>query len=689
MKLEDDNHTEPKRPGPPGRKPKGIPVFMLALGAMLLLLVLVGVSEWSGSSEDLDGTQLRAKLEKNEIKSMEVRVPENGNVVYIKGKYEGVPEDQPQGFSAKVDLTQWESWVNQHEDAINKGEGKKSLLSDVEVKAEEVNDNLGWFLKNIIPILIIVAVIWFFFFRRGGGALGGGGVMAFGKSRAKMFNKEDVTVTFNDVAGADEAKEEVSEIVEFLKNPTRFTRLGAKIPKGVLMIGPPGCGKTLLAKAIAGEAERPFYSISGSDFVEMFVGVGASRVRDLFRVARENAPCIIFVDEIDAVGRRRGTGVGGGHDEREQTLNALLVEMDGIGSSEGVIILAATNRPDVLDAALLRPGRFDRQVYIDFPDLKGREEILSVHLKKVKAGQTINANEIARLIPGFSGADIMNLVNEAALIAVIRNLDEITRDCVLEARDRVAFGRQKRSRVMEEEERRLTAYHEAGHALVQEKTAKTDKVHKVTIIPRGRALGATMSLPDRDRYSMPRGRAEEMLQVFLGGRAAEHVIFGEIDAGAASDIQQATNLTRKMVTEWGMSDRLGLLNYAGDEDQSYMGQTVKQPGNYSDETLKAIDEEMRRMIDEAWSKTVKLIEDNREKLIEVAEALLKYETLDHADLVVLLESGDLEAHRKAATEEANREAAAAKHRRLEESPKERPAKDNKSYGNNAEQPGTA
>ncbi|MCA8913963.1 MAG: ATP-dependent zinc metalloprotease FtsH [Planctomycetes bacterium] len=653
-----------------------------------MLLVLVAWVEMGGTSEELDATQLRAKLEKNEIKSMEVRRPDNGNVVYIKGKYEGVPEDKPQQFSAKVDASQWEAWVKQHEDAINKGEGKNSLLSDVEVKSEEVNDNLGWFLKNIVPILIIGVIIWFFFFRRGGGPLGGG-VMAFGKSRAKMFNKEDVTVTFNDVAGADEAKEEVSEIVEFLKNPTRFTRLGAKIPKGVLMIGPPGCGKTLLAKAIAGEAERPFFSISGSDFVEMFVGVGASRVRDLFRVARENAPCIIFVDEIDAVGRRRGTGVGGGHDEREQTLNALLVEMDGIGSSEGVIILAATNRPDVLDNALLRPGRFDRQVYIDLPDLRGREEILRVHLKKVKAGTSIDANEIARLIPGFSGADIMNLVNEAALIAVIRNLDEITRDCILEARDRVAFGRQKRSRVMEEEERRLTAYHEAGHALIQELTPKTDKVHKVTIIPRGRALGATMSLPDKDRYSMPRGRAEQMLQVFLGGRAAEHVVFGEIDAGAASDIQQATNLTRKMVTEWGMSDRLGLLNYAGDEDQSYMGQSIKQPGNYSDETLKAIDEEMRRMIDDAWAKTVELIEANREKLVQIAEALLKYETLDHADIVTMLEGRDLEAHRKQATEEINREAAAAKHRAMEDAPKDRAKPDTSTFGTGAEQPGTA
>ncbi|MCC7508949.1 MAG: ATP-dependent zinc metalloprotease FtsH [Planctomycetes bacterium] len=684
--MKDDKPEETRRPGTPGKRPKGIPLFVLALGAMLMLLVLVAVVEMDGSAEKISGTQLRAKLEKSEIESLQVKIPESGNIVYIKGKYANAAEGAPQQFNAEIDNNQWKVWLEQHEDKLAKGE--KSLLSDVKIETEEASDNLGWFLKNIVPFIIILALIWFFFFRRGGGPLGGG-VMAFGKSRAKMFNKEDVTVTFNDVAGADEAKEEVSEIVEFLRNPARFTRLGAKIPKGVLLIGPPGCGKTLLAKAIAGEADRPFFSISGSDFVEMFVGVGASRVRDLFRTARENAPCIVFIDEIDAVGRRRGTGVGGGHDEREQTLNALLVEMDGIGSSEGVIILAATNRPDVLDNALLRPGRFDRQVYIDLPDLKGREEILRVHLKKVKAGPTVNAHEIAKLVPGFSGADIMNIVNEAALIAVIRNLDEINRECLLEARDRVAFGRQKRSRVMEEDEKRLTAYHEAGHALVQEMTEKTDKVHKVTIIPRGRALGATMSLPERDRYSMPRSRAEQMLMVFLAGRAAEHVVFGEIDAGAASDIQQATNLTRKMVTEWGMSDRVGMLNFAGDEDQTYMGQTVARPGEHSDDTRKAIDDEMRRLIDEAWVKTLKVVEDNRQTLTNIAEALLKYETLDHEDLTILLKGGDLEAHRKVADEEAKRELAAAKHRALEEA-KERPKPDaGTGFASSAEQPGTA
>jgi cell division protease FtsH len=683
MKIEDKKPEEQRRPGPPGKRPKGLPLFVLALGAMVMLLVLLAVVEMNGSNEKLASNELEAKLRANEIESLNPKFPESGNVIHITGKYANAPEDKPQQFTAEVDKATWDKWVNAEK------EGQARVIHEnVKINPEEMNDNLGWFLKNIVPFIIIIALVWFFFFRRAGGPLGGG-VMAFGKSRAKMFSKEDVTVTFTDVAGADEAKEEVSEIVEFLRNPQRFSRLGAKIPKGVLLIGPPGCGKTLLAKAIAGEADRPFFSISGSDFVEMFVGVGASRVRDLFRTARDNAPCIVFIDEIDAVGRRRGTGVGGGHDEREQTLNALLVEMDGIGSSEGVIILAATNRPDVLDNALLRPGRFDRQVFIDLPDLKGREEILRVHLKKVKAGVNVDADEIARLVPGFSGADIMNLVNEAALIAVLRNLDEIDRECMLEARDRVAFGRQKRSRVMEDEEKKLTAYHEAGHALVQELTPKTDKVHKVTIIPRGRALGATMSLPDKDRYGMPKSRAEQLLMVFMGGRAAEHVEFGEIDAGAASDIQQATNLTRKMVTEWGMSPRIGFLNYSGDDDQTYMGQAVMRSSDHSDETRKAIDEEMRRLIDEAWDRTVALINENRDKLRIIAEALLKYETLDHADLEIILKSGDLEAHRRQAAEETKREQAAAKHRAMEEARDRHKTGDNPGFAGSAEQPGTA
>ncbi|MBE7493098.1 MAG: ATP-dependent zinc metalloprotease FtsH [Planctomycetes bacterium] len=666
--MADDQPPRSENKPPQKGRPRGMPMFIIVMGLLVTLLVAVFYMELGGGkTQRLNSSELRAKLEKDQVAEMKLRFPADGNVIEVRGKYQNVPEGETQNFTAEISSKEWDQWLAEHYK-----DPKKSLLTDVNYSVEPVDDTFGSFLRGIVPFIIVLAIIWFLFLRRGGGPLGGG-VMAFGRSKAKMFTKEDVTVTFNDVAGADEAKEEVAEVVEFLRTPQRFTRLGAKIPKGLLLIGPPGCGKTLLAKAIAGEAERPFFSISGSDFVEMFVGVGASRVRDLFRTARENAPCIIFIDEIDAVGRRRGTGVGGGHDEREQTLNALLVEMDGIGTSEGVIILAATNRPDVLDNALLRPGRFDRQVYIDLPDLKGREEILRVHLKKVKHGRDVDAREIARLISGFSGADIMSLVNEAALLAALRNLDEINRDCVMEARDRVAFGRQKRSRVMAEDERRVTAYHEAGHTIVQELTPNTDPVHKVTIIPRGRALGATMSLPEKDRYTMPQKRAEETLMVLLGGRAAEHIVFGEVDAGAASDIQQATNLARKMVTEWGMSPRLGLLNYSGDEDQTYMGQQVIKPGTFSDETRKAIDEEMRRLIDTAWERTLKLLADNREKLVAVAESLLKFETLDHDDIRLILDGGDLEAKRRKEEEEAKAEAAARKHRQLEEQPKERPA----------------
>ncbi|MCC6465149.1 MAG: ATP-dependent zinc metalloprotease FtsH [Planctomycetes bacterium] len=668
--------------GPGQRRPRGFPLLVLAVFVMLSLLVVVAVFEMDGRSQRLTSTDLRAALEKNEVESLEVGISKEGGVYQVRGKYQNAPEGEPQAFTAEISSEEWKSWTDSHNQ-----NPKQSLLTGVKVDVGTQDDTLEKVLLSWVPIILIVAVVWFLFFRRGMGGMGGG-VMSFGKSRAKMFTKEDVTVTFNDVAGADEAKEEVAEIVDFLKTPQKFTRLGARIPKGVLLVGPPGCGKTLLAKAIAGEAERPFFSISGSDFVEMFVGVGASRVRDLFRSARENAPCIVFVDEIDAVGRRRGTGVGGGHDEREQTLNALLVEMDGIGSGEGVIILAATNRPDVLDNALLRPGRFDRHVYIDLPDLKGREEILRVHLKKVKPGKSVDAHEIAKLLSGFSGADIANLVNEAALIAVIRNLDEINRDCMLEARDRVRFGRQKRSKVMEESEKRVTAYHEAGHAVVQELTENTDPVHKVTIIPRGQALGATMSLPEKDRYTMPQKRAEETLMVLLGGRAAEHIVFGEVDAGAASDIQQATNISRKMVTEWGMSPKLGLLNYAGEEDQTYTGQQVTREYAYSDETRKAIDVEMRRLVDEAWDRTVKLLTERRDRLVAVAEALLKFETLDGEDVRLILDGGDIEQKRRRADDEARAEQAARKHKQLEEAGKERPAQQ-PGFTGPAEQAGTA
>ncbi|MDH5641704.1 MAG: ATP-dependent zinc metalloprotease FtsH [Nitrospira sp.] len=655
------------KPGDP-RRQRGVPVFVMVMGALLLLLVGMAFFNNTSGQDELKASELKEKLAAHEVKSLDLKIRGDRGVVEVQGEYVAPAEGEAKTFKSQISTADWEQWSAQADE-----DKENSLLTGVAYSIDEHKDNLAWFLMNIVPLLLIVAVIWFLFFRRAGGPMGGG-VMSFGKSRAKMFSKEDITVTFSDVAGADEAKEEVAEIVEFLRNPQRFTRLGAKIPKGVLMIGPPGCGKTLLAKAIAGEADRPFYSISGSDFVEMFVGVGASRVRDLFRNARDHAPCIVFIDEIDAVGRRRGAGVGGGHDEREQTLNAILVEMDGIGSSEGVIILAATNRADVLDNALMRPGRFDRQVVIDLPDVKGREDILRVHLKNVKAAHEIDPAEIAKLTPGFSGADIMNLVNEAALIAVVRNLDAVTRECLLEARDRVRFGRQKRSRVMDEEERRLTAYHEAGHALVQEMTENTDRVHKVTIIPRGQALGATMSLPDKDRHSLSQKRAEEMLMVLLGGRAAEEDVLGEVSAGAASDIQHATEIARRMITEWGMSPKMGLVNYAADEEQEFYGQTmIAKPAKHSDETAQNIDGEIKRLIDEAYVKTRKMISDNRDTLDRIGEALLKYETIDHDDLVLLLDGGDLDEKRRKDESEAARERAARKHRELDQLTSDRPA----------------
>ncbi|CAG0931249.1 partial cell division protease FtsH, partial [Planctomycetaceae bacterium] len=513
MKFEDkrpetdrDDEKESRRKNQ-GKRPRGLPLFLFAIATVVVVLVVIAGYGMNPAVQEIKNNQLMSDLEHGKIKSLELSSSAENGDFEVRGEYRNPAENEPKSFKSRLSRQEWESLVQERQESP-----AKSRLTGVEYGSKTQEDTVGWFLKGVVPFVVVFLVIYFLFFRRAGGPMGGG-VLQFGRSRAKLFAKEDVTITFNDVAGADEAKEEVSEIVEFLKNPGRFTRLGAKVPRGLLMVGPPGCGKTLLAKAIAGEADRPFFSISGSDFVEMFVGVGASRVRDLFKTARDNAPCIIFIDEIDAVGRRRGTGVGGGHDEREQTLNAILVEMDGIGTAEGVIIVAATNRPDVLDQALLRPGRFDRQVVIDLPDVKGREEILRVHLKKVKAGTDIDAHEIARLTPGFSGADIMNLVNESALLAVIRNQDYVDRDAILEARDRVAFGRQKRSRVMEEEERRVTAYHEAGHTVVQMLlTPYADKVHKVTIIPRGRALGATMTLPEKDRYHIVQKRAEAMLQ---------------------------------------------------------------------------------------------------------------------------------------------------------------------------------
>ena len=486
------------------------------------------------------------------------------------------------------------------------------------------------FLLNLLPFLLLIG-IWLYFMRQmqGGGVGGRGGAMSFGRSRARLLNPDQTPVTFEDVAGVEEAKEEVAEVVEFLKDPSRFQRLGGKIPKGVLMVGPPGTGKTLLARAIAGEAEAPFFTISGSDFVEMFVGVGASRVRDMFEQAKKQAPCIIFIDEIDAVGRHRGAGLGGGHDEREQTLNQLLVEMDGFAGSDGTIVIAATNRPDVLDPALLRPGRFDRQVVVPLPDIRGRELILKVHMRKVPMHESVSANTLARGTPGFSGADLANLVNEATLLAGRTGARSVTMDEFEQAKDKILMGTERKSMVMSPEERKLTAYHESGHAVVGLNVPEHDPVHKVTIIPRGRALGVTMFLPEADRHSHTRQRLISQITSLFGGRVAEELVFGKdaVTTGAANDIERATAIARNMVTKWGLSKRLGPLTYSEEDGEVFLGRTVTQHKQVSDATVHAIDKEVRELIDSAYERARTILTTNMVLLHAMAEALLKYETL--------------------------------------------------------------
>ncbi len=483
---------------------------------------------------------------------------------------------------------------------------------------------ISWF-----PMLLLIG-IWVFFLRQmqGGGA--GRGAMSFGKSRARMMSEDQIKITFADVAGVDEAKEEVAELVEFLRDPSKFQKLGGKIPRGVLMVGSPGTGKTLLAKAIAGEAKVPFFSISGSDFVEMFVGVGASRVRDMFEQAKKHAPCIIFIDEIDAVGRHRGAGLGGGHDEREQTLNQLLVEMDGFEGNEGIIVIAATNRPDVLDPALLRPGRFDRQVVVPLPDVRGREQILKVHMRKVPLADNVKPAVIARGTPGFSGADLANLVNESALFAARANKREVDMDDFEKAKDKIMMGAERKSMVMSEEEKRNTAYHEAGHAIVGRLVPAHDPVYKVSIIPRGRALGVTMFLPEGDRYSYSKQRLESQISSLFGGRIAEALIFGadHVTTGAQNDIERATNIARNMVTKWGLSDRLGPLTYSEDDGEVFLGRSVTRHKNVSDETAHVIDEEIRSTIDRNYRRSEQILRDHLDQLHQMADALIKYETID-------------------------------------------------------------
>ena len=491
---------------------------------------------------------------------------------------------------------------------------------------------ISWF-----PMLLLIAV-WIFFMRQMQGGGGGRGAMSFGRSKARMMGEDQIKVTFADVAGVEEAKEEVAELVEFLRDPSKFQKLGGKIPRGVLMVGSPGTGKTLLAKAIAGEAKVPFFSISGSDFVEMFVGVGAARVRDMFEQAKKHAPCIIFIDEIDAVGRHRGAGLGGGHDEREQTLNQLLVEMDGFEGSEGIIVIAATNRPDVLDPALLRPGRFDRQVVVPLPDVRGREQILKVHMRKVPMADDVQAAIIARGTPGFSGADLANLVNEAALFAARANKRTVDMIDFEKAKDKIMMGAERRSMVMSDDEKKLTAYHEAGHAIVGLKVPAHDPVHKVSIIPRGRALGVTMFLPVADRYSYSKQRLESQISSMMGGRLAEELIFGPemVTTGASNDISRTTDIARNMVTKWGLSEKLGPLTYSEEEGEVFLGHSVTQHKSLADDTARAIDQEVRAIVDRNYDRAKNILVENMDKLHAMANALIKYETIDSTQIADIM-----------------------------------------------------
>ena len=526
------------------------------------------------------------------------------------------------------DNTRYRIFNPESENTLLIGALRKAEVT-IEGKPPEQPHFLTQLLLQLAPALLLI-LVFVYMLRQMQGAAGGRGAMSFGKSKARLLGEDQVNVTFADVAGVDEAKQEVGEIVDFLKDPGKFQKLGGKIPKGVLMVGSPGTGKTLLARAIAGEAKVPFFTISGSDFVEMFVGVGASRVRDMFEQAKKHAPCIIFIDEIDAVGRHRGAGLGGGHDEREQTLNQLLVEMDGFEGNEGIIVIAATNRPDVLDPALLRPGRFDRQVVVPLPDVRGREQILRVHMRKVPVADDVKPALIARGTPGFSGADLANLVNEAALFAARANQRLVNMDQLEKAKDKILMGAERRSMVMSPEEKKMTAYHEAGHAIIGLTVPEHDPVYKVTIIPRGRALGVTQFLPEQDRYSMSKRRIESMICTLFGGRLAEELIFGRdaVTTGASNDIERATDLARNMVTKWGLSDRMGPLTYSEESGEVFLGRQVTQTKQVSDETAHAIDEEVRRVIENNYNRSKTILQENIDKLHAMADALVKYETID-------------------------------------------------------------
>jgi cell division protease FtsH len=581
-------------------------IFLWAVVILILMTLFSSINPNYMQRSKINYSQFLTKIENSEVKELLI---DGNNLEGVASNGEVFVSYAP----TRPDNALVENWYKRGITIAGRPPEQQSLFLHILI---------SWF-----PILLFIGV-WIFFMRQMQGG-GGRGALSFGRSRARLLGENQIKVTFDDVAGVDEAKAEVADLVDFLKNPGKFSALGGKIPKGVLMVGQPGTGKTLLAKAIAGEAKVPFFTISGSDFVEMFVGVGASRVRDMFAQAKSQAPCIAFIDEIDAVGRHRGAGLGGGHDEREQTLNQLLVEMDGFEENAGVIVIAATNRPDVLDPALLRPGRFDRQVLVDLPDILGREQILKVHTKKIPMGGDVILRDLARGTPGFSGADIANLVNEAVLLTARDNMTQVSMQMFEKAKDKILMGVERRSLVMSEKERRLTAYHEAGHAIVGLHVASADPVYKVTIIPRARALGVTLFLPERDRYSQNRQQLEAIVATAFGGRIAEEIIFGtaEVTTGAADDLKKATEICRNMVTRWGFSDRLGPLTYADQEGEVFLGHSVQKHKAISDDTAQHIDEEIRSIVDRLYTHAQQILQEQIEKLHLMAEALLRYETI--------------------------------------------------------------
>jgi len=645
------------------KKPRGgrniiVPLLILSF---FVLLFVIGQQTMGGKDNEVSLNEFYALLAKGKIKELEVSKNETKVLLYesLGGPKERIIKVPEKYFIERTDLLRYTP-----EEALadpNLDEKQKLFLGNLKNPSPpkmkfDSGDSMFLSLLSMFGLpLLIFALLWFVLFRQMRGNMGPGSILSFGRSKAKLSDNSKNKVTFNDVAGINEAKEEVEELIQFLKNPGKFTSIGARIPRGVLIVGPPGTGKTLLAKAIAGEAEVPFFSISGSDFVEMFVGVGASRVRDLFKQAKDNAPCIVFLDEIDAVGRRRGTGLGGGHDEREQTLNAILVEMDGFETDVGIIMIAATNRPDVLDPALLRPGRFDREIVLDLPDLNGREEILKVHVRDVIIEDNIDFSIIARMTPMFSGAELEALINEAALLAVQQGKNKVDMLCLEEARDKVRWGREKRSRVMSEEDRKITAYHESGHAILAHLLPDVDPLHKVTIIPRGMALGATMQIPEKDRYMMRRNHLLNTVKMLLGGHIAEEIFCNDVTSGSQNDIKKGTELVRLMVCEWGMSREVGPVNYSISHDNVFLGREFTGPKNYSESTAQKLDSEIKGMITQQYDEAKAIMLDNKNEVEKIAAGLLKYESLSGDDVAALIEGAEVEDLKKNKPEEKSKD----------------------------------